>query len=63
MKSFQDQITELRARNKKITQQALADALDVSVFTVQKWEQGKCKPTKLTQQAAIQEVLNWDQNH
>lgn len=45
MSTWNEKIKELR-KLKGWTQQKLAEYLDVSISTVQKWEQGKFMPSK-----------------
>ena len=39
-----NEITKLR-KNARLTQEALAHAIGITVSTIRRWEQGQCEPT------------------
>ena len=50
-----EQLKELR-KEKNLTQKELAEKLHVPVKTLQNWEQGRTKPSRITE-AAIEALL------
>ena len=57
--TFPEAIKEIRA-NKKFSQEDFARALGVSFSTINRWERGHTKPTKLAKRA-LQDFCNANQ--
>ena len=52
------EITKLR-KNARLTQEALAHAIGITVSTIRRWEQGQCEPTmQIWQMKAFCEAVN-----
>lgn len=52
---YENDIKEKR-KKKGITQEAMAKKLGISVKTLQNWEQGRCRPSRIAE-ASIEAIL------